>query len=466
MRDAKWMGLLLTLVWSLGMWGGSAVMGAGQSEQKLDTEIARKVEIGYLLYLPEGYGEKDRKWPLMLFLHGAGERGDNLELVKIHGPAKRIEQGKSYPFIVVSPQCPAGQWWTEKTETLMALLDEIESKYAVDPDRIYVTGLSMGGFGTWTLATRHPERFAAIAPICGGGDWYLADRLKNVPVWAFHGAQDSVVPLVLSETMVQAVERAGGNAKLTVYPEANHDSWTATYDNPELYDWFLSHRLNRPGQRAMKLSKEVAVEIDYLLYLPEGYGQTSQDWPLMLFLHGAGERGSDLDKVKVHGPPKLVAQGRSLPFIIASPQCPSGRSWSDPAQMQTLIALLDDLVEKYQVDESRVYLTGLSMGGYGTWALGASCPERFAALVPICGGGQPRMARRLRDMPIWVFHGAKDTTVPLSQSEEMVEALKAAGGNVEFTVYPEAQHDSWTQTYDNPKLYEWLLSHRKGTEQK
>lgn len=186
----------------------------------------------------------------------------------------------------------------------------------------------------------------------------------------------------------------------------------------------------------------------------------------MLFLHGAGERGDDLDKVKVHGPPKLVAQGKSLPFIIASPQCPSGRSWSDPAAMQTLIALLDDLVEKYQVDESRVYLTGLSMGGYGTWALGASCPERFAALVPICGGGQPRMARRLRDMPIWVFHGAKDGTVPLSQSEEMVEALKAAGGNVEFTVYPEAQHDSWTATYDNPKLYEWLLSHRKGAEQR
>ncbi|HPC95888.1 MAG TPA: prolyl oligopeptidase family serine peptidase [Sedimentisphaerales bacterium] len=466
MRDAKRMGLLLMLVWSLGMWGDDAAMGAGQSEQKLRTEIARKVEIDYLLYLPEGYGEKDQKWPLMLFLHGAGERGDNLDLVKKHGPAKLVEQGKNYPFIVVSPQCPSGQWWTEKTDALMALLDEIELNYAVDSCRIYLTGLSMGGFGTWTLACRHPERFAAIAPICGGGEWYLADRLQNVPVWAFHGAQDSVVPLALSQTMVQAVERAGGSAKLTVYPEANHDSWTATYDNPELYEWFLSHRLNRSGQRAMKLSKEVAVEIEYLLYLPEGYGETSQDWPLLLFLHGAGERGDDLDKVKVHGPPKLVAQGKSLPFIIASPQCPNGRSWTDPAQMQTLIALLDDLVEKYQVDESRVYLTGLSMGGYGTWALGASCPERFAALVPICGGGQPRMARRLRDVPIWVFHGAKDTTVPLSQSEEMVEALKAAGGNVEFTVYPEAQHDSWTATYDNPKLYEWLLSHRKGPEQK
>lgn len=472
MRDIKRMGLLLAVLWITGIWGDDAVMGAGQTEQKLNTKIAKEVEIGYLLYLPKGYGEKDRKWPLMLFLHGAGERGDNLELVKVHGPAKRIEQGKDYPFIVVSPQCPSGQWWTEKADVLMALLDEIEAKYAVDPDRIYLTGLSMGGFGTWTLACRHPERFAAIAPICGGGEWFLADRLKSVPVWAFHGAKDSVVPLALSETMVQAVERAGGRAKLTVYPEANHDSWTVTYDNPELYDWLLSHRATRSkpsvasGQRPMKLNKQVSVEIDYLLYLPEGYGETSKLWPLMLFLHGAGERGSDLDKVKVHGPPKLVAQGKSLPFIIASPQCPSGRSWSDPAQVQVLVALLDDLVEKHQVDESRVYLTGLSMGGYGTWSLASSRPERFAAIVPICGGGQPRMARQLRDVPIWVFHGAKDNVVPLAQSEQMVEAVKAAGGDVQFTVYPEAQHDSWTATYDNPKLYEWLLSHRKGPERK
>lgn len=465
MRDARRMAILLTLVWSVGFFGTSAAMGAGQSEQQMNAEITKKIDIDYLLYLPEGYGEKDQKWPLMLFLHGAGERGDDLNLVKKHGPPKRIEQGKEFPFIVVSPQCPEGQWWTEKTDTLMALLDRIEADYDVDASRIYVTGLSMGGFGTWTLATRHPERFAAIAPICGGGDWYLADRLQDVPIWAFHGAKDSVVPLALSETMVQAVERIGGSARLTVYPEANHDSWTATYDNPELYEWLLSHRLDRSGQRPMKLKKDVAVEIDYLLYLPEGYGEKDQQWPLMLFLHGAGERGSDLDKVKVHGPPKLVAQGKSLPFLIASPQCPAGRSWTDPAQIHTLIALLDEIVANYPVDESRIYLTGLSMGGFGTWALGSSQPDLFAALVPICGGGQPRMARGLRGMPIWVFHGAKDNVVPLSQSEQMVEAVEAVGGNIEFTIYPEAQHDSWTQTYDNPKLYEWLLSHRKGSQE-
>jgi len=231
-----------------GAWGERTAMGANQSEKKLNQQVTKTVQCDYLLYLPPGYGEKEQKWPLIMFLHGAGERGDNLELVKKHGPPKLIEQGKDFPFIIVSPQCPRGIWWPEKLDTLVALLDEIESKYAVDADRVYLTGLSMGGFGTWSLACRHPQRFAAVAPICGGGQWFLANRLKNVPVWAFHGARDRVVPLDQSKSMVEAVKRAGGDAKLTVYPEAQHDSWTATYDNPKLYEWFLSHRRSKESK--------------------------------------------------------------------------------------------------------------------------------------------------------------------------------------------------------------------------
>ena len=125
---------------------------------------------------------------------------------------------------------------------LNALLDEIIEKYNVDTDRVYLTGLSMGGFGSWALGCRNPERFAAIAPICGGGQPYVAGKLKDVPVWAFHGAKDPAVPIIMSEVMVRAINRAGGNAKLTTYPNAGHDSWTATYTNQELYDWFLSHK--------------------------------------------------------------------------------------------------------------------------------------------------------------------------------------------------------------------------------
>jgi predicted peptidase len=197
--------------------------------------------MNYLLYLPKDY-EQQESWPLLLFLHGAGERGDDINLVKKHGPPKLIEAGKEFPFIVVSPQCPRGRWW--ETFELAALLDEIEEQYKVDKDRVYVTGLSMGGFGTWALAAYQPERFAAMAPICGGGDPIRARFAAGVPAWVFHGAKDPVVPLERSETMVEALKKARGSVevKFTIYPEAGHDAWTATYDNPAFYQWLLEHK--------------------------------------------------------------------------------------------------------------------------------------------------------------------------------------------------------------------------------
>ncbi len=224
-------------------------------------------------------------------------------------------------------------------------------------------------------------------------------------------------------------------------------------------------------QRKVHFEEKVTKTLtaDYLLYLPKDYTkERSKTYPMILFLHGAGERGTNVNKVAVHGPPKLIKAGKDFPFIIISPQCPDGKVWS----VETLNALLDDVERTYRVDKSRVYLTGLSMGGYGTWALGLGFPERFAAMAPICGGGErityllgSRDKARgplLKSMPIWAFHGAKDTVVPLSESERMVEMLKKGGNqNVKLTVYPEAQHDSWTATYDNPELFEWFLQHKR-----
>ena len=208
-----------------------------QITAKLDTQV--KVQMGYLLYLPKDY-EKQELWPLVLFLHGAGERGEDLELVKKHGPPKLIGEGKHFPFIVVSPQCPKDRWW-EPIE-LTALLDDITKTHKVDEDRIYVTGLSMGGFGTWRLAAYTPHRFAAIAPICGGGEKYWTRRFPHLPVWVFHGAKDTGVPLERSQSMVDALKKAGGEPKLTVYPDAGHDSWTETYDNPDFYEWLMEQK--------------------------------------------------------------------------------------------------------------------------------------------------------------------------------------------------------------------------------
>ncbi len=217
------------------------VVTLGQHAQHFEAEITKKVECDYLLYLPEGYKPGGKKWPLMLFLHGAGERGNDLNKLKVHGPPKLVEQGKDLPFIIISPQCPTGEWWPGLVEMLKALVDDVTADYAVDTERIYVTGLSMGGFGTWALAGAYPDTFAAAIPICGGGQPFTAGKLKSVPVWAFHGAKDGTVALSQSENMVEALKRAGGDAKLTVYPEAGHDSWTVTYENPEVYEWLLQH---------------------------------------------------------------------------------------------------------------------------------------------------------------------------------------------------------------------------------
>ena len=205
-----------------------------QISDSFSKEITQTVGGDYLLYLPEGYNASQAEWPLVLFLHGAGERGSDLEKVKFHGLPKHIAAGEQFPFIAVSPQCPEGQWWDLKM--LSGLLDHIEANYRVDKDRIYLTGLSMGGFGT------EPCRFAAIAPVCGGGQASSACSIKNLPVWVFHGARDNIVPLSASEEMVKALERCGGDVRFTVYPEAGHDSWTETYQNPELYKWLLDQR--------------------------------------------------------------------------------------------------------------------------------------------------------------------------------------------------------------------------------
>lgn len=206
--------------------------------------------------------------------------------------------------------------------------------------------------------------------------------------------------------------------------------------------------------------------LGYLLYLPKAYGEdSSKQWPLVLFLHGSGERGSNVDLVAVHGPPKLVKQGKEFPFILVSPQCPSEDHW----HAEELMALVDDLSGVLRVDRHRFYVTGLSMGGYGSWDLAARYPERIAAVAPICGGGD-RLAIKiagnhrdaLKSLGVWAFHGGKDNVVPLAESQQMVDEFKHLGAtDIQLTVFPEAGHDSWTEAYNKPELFEWLLKHQR-----
>jgi predicted peptidase len=213
----------------------------GQRSQTFQRAISKTVTTKYLLFLPQDYGKREKRWPLILYLHGGSRRGDDIEMVRAFGLPQIVEKDPSFPFIVVSPQCPQGEIWTD-TDTLISLLDEVMNKYAVDRERVYLTGQSMGGRGAWYLAYKYPERFAAVAPMAAPAtisSW--AANLKDMPIWVFHGAKDTDVPLSESEQMVNALKAVGNNVKFTIYPERDHFILD-TYENKDLYKWFLQHK--------------------------------------------------------------------------------------------------------------------------------------------------------------------------------------------------------------------------------
>jgi hypothetical protein len=211
------------------------------------------------------------------------------------------------------------------------------------------------------------------------------------------------------------------------------------------------------SDKQQKARPKILRDLKYLLYLPREYGnENNVHWPLILFLHGAGEIGNNLEKVKENGPPKLIAEGKEFPFIIVSPQLPYFEFWN-PDQ---LVKMLRDIIHNYRVDEERIYLTGMSMGGYGTWMTAMRYPELFAAIVPICGGGDPSSLWKIRHTPVWIFHGARDPRIPLASSINMASRL-VQYDNMKITIYPNAEHDSWTATYNNDELYKWLLEHKR-----
>ncbi len=197
-----------------------------------------------------------------------------------------------------------------------------------------------------------------------------------------------------------------------------------------------------------------AGEVGYLLYLPENY-KPGASLPVMLFLHGRGESDGPLSVVAKWGPPQLVARGEKFPYILLSPQCPKEDNWSSVTQQTRLRELLNSTVDKFGGNKDRIYLTGLSMGGSGSWRMAADHPEQFAAVVPICGRGQPSDADKLKSLPIWVFCGDQDGV--FKSNEELVQTVEKAGSqSIRFTSLENVGHNSWSAAYASPDLYQWL----------
>ncbi len=207
-------------------------------------------------------------------------------------------------------------------------------------------------------------------------------------------------------------------------------------------------------------------EAKYMLFVPDGYNAGGdKEYPIILFLHGSGETGTDGKKQAGTGLGPAIRNdekaGQHFPFFAVFPQSQE-RTWSaNSKDGERAIAILDEIEKEYKIDQKRQYLTGLSMGGFGTWSFAAKYPDRWAAIVPICGGGNPANAEKFKDIPCWCFHGEADPTVNIEKDRDMVKALKEAGGKPKFTTYPGVGHNSWDKAYATAELYKWLLEQHK-----
>jgi predicted esterase len=295
-----------------------------------------------------------------------------------------------------------------------------------------------------------PGRYGAVFQIRGAGGsrfstiYRLPDSLPEHPELGI--TKDSITKASFAESARMAILLAGLSESTTpaATPEAARaDAWARDAA------WW--------GRMREQLHSEP--EYQYLVDLPVDYDKDpNKRWPLILFLHGSGERGNDLKKVRDQGLAKVLATGNKFPAVIISPQCPANEWW----QSCLLVKLLNDVTAKYRVDADRTYLTGISMGGFGSWALGLACPERFAAVAPVCGGSDLTDAARLKDIPLWAFHGQEDKTVPVTNTINMVAAIRQAGGHPHDTLYPGVGHGCWHLVYDTDAFYTWLFAQKLG----
>ena len=218
------------------------------------------------------------------------------------------------------------------------------------------------------------------------------------------------------------------------------------------------------GAQSQLISDEietVSVEkLKYYLYFPQDYEMDKdKEFGLLLFLHGGGDAGDSLSRIKSSGPPKLIADGKQFPFLILAPQHPHERQWWNT---RSVMQLLDTIVAHNRVDKKRIYLTGLSRGGNAAWELAVHYPKKFAAMAVVCGMAPAPYAKWIdKEMPIWVFHGEEDKSIPISESEEMVARLQKLGHKVQFTRYPGVGHNSWVRAYNTEALYDWFAAQQR-----
>ena len=430
----------------------------GDHRLKFRTHVGGKVvQMTYLLHLPPRY-ETDgpaARHPLLVFLHGSGENGSDLAGVYAWGPPSLLKAGTgnpvfaaSCPFVVLAPQCPPrGQRWDMDymTRAVAVLVDSTLRRARADPDRVYVTGLSMGALGTWCLAQQCPETFAAIAPMNGLG-WHperAGPLLRTVPVWASVGLNDEARFVDAMRAMDAALAGAPVARRFSYLIGNGHDAFWPTYQDADFYEWLLAHRRPTPAERrALAVAPPPPVDtpapttpghhagtvaakvgdqpyqMDYTLYLPAGY-EPGRRYPTLLFLREADTIGPDYHDLCVHGPDLALERSPALrdhfPFVVVSPHLPVKCDWQTPGMSAAVLGLLDHLsAQGVGIDRDRITVTGVDAGGNGAWRMAADAPDRFAAVV------------------------STETNIPLAVADDQLAAVTRAVPGRAYTVFGDA----------------------------
>jgi len=420
------------------------------------TAIVKNIDLNYLLYIPDGYTPSEA-WPLVLFLTGT-EGTDNINFIRSVGLPALIEDGLEYDFFLVAPQLPENTHWDP--DAIMALMDHLGDSYHIDNAYLSVTGIGdIGGFGAWELSVSYPSIFSKIAPM-GAPACTEICRMGAPDVKIFHGALDDNVPVEDAENMYYELDYYCGNdnVEITVYDSLGQNVWDQTFSNESFLEWLTSsspsYGANSPTPQSLTLTTIISnsIEDNYLLYLPVGYVESNSAWPLVIFLHGSGSAITNIDDIRNGGPPLLYEQGMNTDFIMLCPQLYDNVHW-DPDRIH---ALTQEIISQYAVDPSRIYLTGLSRGGFGAWEYGVSHPTMFAAVVPISARDVPGV-ERLENTNVWIFHGDQDTGVPWQGSQFMYNRLNEIGANMNLTLYEGVGHNAWDLTYNSESFWTWLL---------
>lgn len=478
----------------------------GQYKLKFSTWVGdKKLEFPYQITLPRGYdATAKQEWPTILFLAGAGEQAADLSAINSHGPCAKMRDEPAFrewcPFIVVSPQHDNSP---ERAKAIVELLDDLQKKLRMDPDRVYCTGLSLGGTTTWTVSNAAPDKFAAIAAFNGRDRCVdvAAKNLKYVPTWIVVGGADGDF-FNGSVHMYQILSAAGNDVHLTVIPNEGHCSWVRYYNDRRFYDWLLQHRrltaaerdhrdrypttapshmladasrhpeVLKPGEHWLELATRLGgqpYQMRYCLSVPQGYSPDQGSWPLMVCLHPEDVRDTDQSMTFQWGsgvdPRKdASARGAAFPMIGLVPQLPQNRQWNDPEVMAMTNALIDEVSHRLRVDADRAYVVGAQAGANGAWSLAMQTPGRFAAVVAYQGGAMKpeEVGQRLRGVAARIVTPSQDGSA-VNAAKQMADAIKKVGGDVRLDQVADAQDPNhWTPFYTDPELVKWLVAHRRG----